>query len=380
MALEEAVVRDRRHLHAHPELSFRERETVAYLRAQVEALGLSPQERGGGLVVDLAGGAGPGRTVAVRADMDALPVEEAEGLPFRSQAPGVMHACGHDAHMAIALGVLRRLVAGRDRLAGRVRFLFQPAEETPPGGALELIRAGALDGVEAIVGLHVNSLLPVGRAQVQSGPLLANSDVFEVEIEGVGGHGSQPHLTVDAALVAAQTVVHLQTVVSRRVDPLQPAVVSVGRIEAGTAHNIIPGRARVVGTVRTLSEGVRERVRAEMERIVRASADLAGASARLVYTEGYPAVVNPEGWPTTVLAETAAEVVGRAGVVQGPPWLAGEDFAYYQRHVPGAFFFLGCGGPDRAPHHSSAFALDEGCLVYGVDILARAAVRLAAGG
>lgn len=380
-ALAPVLLRDRRHLHAHPERSFAERETVAYLRAQIADIGLHAEDCGGGLVVRLTGGGGVGHAVAVRADMDGLPIQEAEGLAFRSQNDGVMHACGHDAHMAIVLGVLRLLARRRDSLRGEVRLLFQPAEETPPGGALDMIRAGALDGVEAIIGLHVNSLLPVGLAQIHPGALLANADVFEVAIEGVGGHGSQPHVTVDAALLAAQTVVNLQTIVSRRLDPLDRAVVTVGEIHTGSAHNIIPATARIRGTVRTFSAATRARIRAEMARIVQATAAGAGAVATLDYLEGYPATINPEGGPTAVLEAAGSDVVGADHVVVGQPWMAGEDFAHYQARIPGAFFFLGCGGGEgEAPHHSSLFRVDEACLPVGVDILARAAVRLAGSG
>jgi len=379
-ALTDELVADRRHLHAHPDLSFREGPTVAYLRGRIESLGLVAEDAGGGLVVRLAGTRGAGRTVGVRADMDGLPVEEAPGLPFRSQNPGVMHACGHDAHMAIALGVVRYLAARRDAFGGEVRFLFQPAEETPPGGALQLIEAGALDGVDAVIGLHVNAALPVGLAQIHPGPLLANADVFDIEIEGVGGHGSSPHQTVDATLVAAQTAVNLQTVVSRKVDPLEPAVVTVGQIEAGTAHNIIPAHARLRGTVRTFSTETQTRVREEMARVVEATAAAAGARARLDYRIGYPATVNPEGGPTAVLEAAGREVLGERRVIQARPWMAGEDFSYYQKRVPGAFFFLGCKeGEHLGPHHSALFRVDEACLPLGVDILARGAVRLTAG-
>jgi amidohydrolase len=374
------VVADRRHLHAHPERSFEERETRAYLAKRIAELGVRAEEVGGGLVVRLRGEGGAGRTVAVRADMDGLPIEEAGDLPFRSQTPGVMHACGHDAHMAIVLGVLRLFARRRATLRGEVRFLFQPAEETPPGGAVELIRGGALADVQAVLGLHVQAQLEVGKAQVQAGPLMANSDVFTVAIEGVGGHGSQPHLTVDPVVVMAQTVANLQTIVSRRMDPHAAVVVTVGEAHAGTAHNIIPQRARLGGTVRTFTPEDRGRVRAEMERIVRHTAEAAGARADLTYTEGYPAVVNPDGPTTAAVADAAAEVLGAAGVVRGPAWMAGEDFAYYQGVTAGTFFFLGAGGPGAAPHHSAAFTVDEACLPYGVDILARALARLTAAG
>ncbi len=378
-ALGPSLVEDRRRLHAQPERSFEERQTVAYLAGAIRDLGLEPEPCGGGLVARLGGAGGSGRTVAVRADMDGLPIEEAEGLDFRSRNAGVMHACGHDAHMAIALGVMRVLAGRRETLRGEVRFLFQPAEELPPGGALQMIAGGALDGVDAIIGLHVNSALEAGKAQIHPGFLLANADVFEIDVAGQGGHGSSPHVCVDAALVAAQILVALQTIVSRRVDPLEPAVVTVGEIHAGTAHNIIPATARLSGTVRTFSAATRATVRGEIERIARAAAAGAGADVDVRYLEGYPAVNNPDGGPTAALEAAGREVLGAENVVVARPWMAGEDFAHYQARVPGAFFFLGSGGSGWAPHHSARFRVDEACLPYGVDILARAAVRLLAG-
>ena len=377
-ALRAAVVEDRRYLHAHPELSFEERETVRYLASRIEAMGLSPEPVAGGLVVRLAGGGGAGRTVALRADMDALPVDEAADVPFRSQTPGVMHACGHDAHMAIALGVMGALARRRATLRGEVRFVFQPGEESPPGGALAMIEAGALRAVDAVIGVHLASELEAGRGDVRPGVVTANSDRFEIAVAGRGGHASRPHLCVDSALCAAQILVALQTIVSRRLDPLEPAVVTVGEIHAGSAPNVIPQTARLSGTVRTFSAHARHVARAEIERISAAVAEGAGATAEVRYVEGYPACANPEGEPTAALQAAVREVLGEGGLVAGRPRLAGDDFAYYGRTAPATFLFLGSGGPDGAPHHSPLFRVDEACLTYGVEIVTRAIERLVA--
>lgn len=372
------VVRDRRALHERPELAMQEDETRAYLRAEIEALGLEAREVAKGLVVDLPGGAGPGRFVGIRADMDGLPVTEPPGPEFRSRNEGRMHACGHDAHMAIALGALRVLTRAQDRLTGAVRFLFQPSEEVPPGGALGMIEAGVLEGLDSVIGLHVWSPLPVGTVQLNRGVLMGNTDSFHVTLTGSGGHGSAPHATIDSVLLAAEIIVNLQQIVSRRVDPLESAVVTVGKVQAGTAPNVIPETAELHGTVRSFTSGVRKLLKREIERVVRSTTDMFGAKADIDYLFGYPAVVNPTSGVPDVVAQVASDVVGRSRVIEAPPSLGGEDFAYFLEHLPGAFFFLGCGTSQTGPHHSPHFGLDEACLPYGVAILTESARRLTA--
>lgn len=372
------VVRDRRALHERPELAMREDETRAYIREQVEALGLVAEEMAKGLVVRLEGQGGPGRHVGIRADMDGLPVTETPGLPFRSRNEGIMHACGHDAHMAIALGALRVLAQERARLTGEVRFLFQPSEEVPPGGALGMIDAGALDGLDSVIGLHVWSPLPVGIVQLNRGVLMGNTDSFHVRLTGSGGHGSAPHATIDTTLLAAEIIVNLQQIVSRRVDPLESAVVTVGQVQAGTAPNVIPETAMLAGTVRSFTPAVRKLLRREIERIIRATTEMFGAKVEIDYLLGYPAVVNPASGVPDVVSQVAAEVLGRDHVMEAAPSLGGEDFAYFLQKLPGAFFFLGCGSDATGPHHSPHFGLDEACLPYGVAILAESARRLTA--
>jgi amidohydrolase len=379
MAMMDELVRWRRHLHRHPELAYAERATLEYLEAELRSLGFAPRRVAGGLVADVDG-ASAGARVAVRADMDGLPLVEQSGEPFASENHGVMHACGHDAHMACALGAARLVMAHRSELAGSVRFIFQPAEEKVPGGALGLIRDGALFGVDGIVGLHVMASAPVGKVQLNRGTLMANADMFHVNVNGVGGHGSRPHETVDAVLVAARMVEHIQGIVSRRVDPLWPVVVTVGQFHAGTAPNIISAHAELGGTVRTYTEEARQRVKAELRRVVEGVARLEGGSAELDYQDGYPAVVNPEHGITDVVWREAEAVVGEGAVFEAAPDPGAEDYAYYMREVPGVFMFLGCGGPGSPPHHSPQFRVDEDCLPLGAAILAGSALRLAKDG
>lgn len=376
--MREELVDWRRHLHRHPELSFQEEETARWVGAQLEAMGVEPRRPWATAVVaDLDGGA-PGPTVAIRADMDGLPVTEATGLDFASERPGVMHACGHDGHTAILLGVARLLSGLRGRWPGRVRLLFQPAEEKIPGGALGLIEHGALEGVDRVIGLHLWSNLPVGQAGINPGVLMANADDFRLVIRGPGGHGSAPHQTVDPVWVAAQLVVALQGVVSRGVDPLQPAVLTVGTFHAGFNFNVIAPAAELTGTVRTFDEATREEVIRRMRALVEHTCAAAGAEYEFEYNRGYPALQNhPE--EARVLAEAARRVLGAGNVDDRyPPNMGGEDFAYYLRERPGAFLLLGAGprqGP-AAPHHSPSFTIDEEALPLGVRILAGAALDL----
>ncbi len=371
----------RRHLHAHPELSYREHDTAAWVAVRLEEAGIPftrPTETG--VTAEIEGGL-PGPTVALRADLDALPVQEENPVEYASRREGVMHACGHDGHVAILLGAAHLLQAGRAELPGRVRLLFQPAEEQPPGGALPLIEAGVLDGVDAVVGMHLWTDLPAGTAAVSPGPVMACADEFRVTVTGRGGHGSQPHQAVDAVVVAAQIVLNLQTVVSRRVDPRRPAVVSVGTVQGGYAFNVIAPSATLTGTVRSFDAATRARIREEMERIVAHTCAMAGATGELRFFGGYPAVDNDEG-VTGAVAAAAREVLGEEGVVAQEPTMGGEDFAYYAERVPACYFFLGARNEAKGivhPHHHPRFDLDEDVLPLGVEILARAARRLLSG-
>jgi amidohydrolase len=328
------------------------------------------------VVADLDGPSS-GPLVALRADIDALPITEETGLPFASARPGVMHACGHDGHTAILLGAAR-LLATRGTAPGRVRLIFQPAEEVPPGGAQALIAGGVLEGVQAIAGLHLWSPLASGRAAAISGPAWAAADRFRAVVRGRSGHGAIPHTAVDALEAACRAVVGLQSIVSRRVDPLQPAVVTVGSLHAGEAFNVIAGEAVLEGTVRAFDEGVRRHIRDQVQAVLAHAAADAGATVQVEYVDGYPPLVNDPA-VTEAMRAVAAAHLGAGAVDDGPREMVADDFARYLERVPGCYLCLGAGGPasGRAhPHHHPRFDIDEAVLPHGVAILAGLALRL----
>ncbi len=371
-SVEEYGIAVRRRLHRNPELSFAEHDTHRYLAEELQGLGCSFRSHlagGTGLHVVL-GGARPGPVVALRADIDALPIQEETGLPFASERPGVMHACGHDVHTAILLATARALKSVEQDLPGTVVLLFQPGEEKNPGGASLMIRDGVLDQpkVDAIFGLHVDPYLEAGRMAFASGPVMAAPDELRVTVTGRGGHGAWPHQTVDPVVTAAQIITLLQQVVARNVDPFQPAVLTVGMIHGGTAHNIIPDEVEFIGTVRTMDEGLRRRMPERIEAVIRGVCEAAGASYRMEYERGYPVLVNhPEATETGRRA--AAAVLGEDRVGRMEPSMGGEDFAYYLERVPGTFARLGARSPgDAAPHglHTSRLMIDESCIAVGV--------------
>lgn len=383
-ALEGELVRWRRHLHRHPEVSFQEHETTAYLAGELEALGLEPVRRTQtGLWADIVGG-GPGPCVLVRADIDALPVAEATGLPFASENPSAMHACGHDTHAAMALGAAKAILARRDALRGTVRVLFQPAEETPPGGAPGMIEAGCLEGVSAAIGQHVLALgsegaRPTGRAYISAGPIMAASGTFFITVKGRGGHGSAPHLSVDAIAVAGEIIGALQHVVSRHVDPMQAAVVTVGTIHGGFNQNVIAPEVTMTGTVRMFDPAVEQRVSTRLMAAARHTAQAFGADVDVKYERGYPVVVN-ESATTMELRSAAQSVLGVEAVEAMVPLMGSEDFAHYGHQVPSAFLWLGAARPgsgeEPVSNHDPHFSPDEAVLPLGAAILAEGALRL----
>jgi amidohydrolase len=369
-ALVADMVRWRRHLHAHPELSSQELETTRFIADLLESWGLEVQrELPTGAVARVRGPRGGGPTLALRADIDALPVTERSDVDFISTVPGRMHACGHDGHTAMLLAAARVLAAHADNLDGEVRLIFQPAEETIEGGARPLVEKGAMDGVDAVLGLHLWSELPTGTVGVRPGPVLASMDEFRVLVRGAGGHGAQPHRGRDALLTAAYLVTAMQSLVSRRVDPMEPAVVTVGTFRAGTAFNILADQARLTGTVRSLSEDVRSRLAAELEAIVREGASSFGTEADFEYLRGAPVLVNDPGM-VDLLAGVAEVIVGAERVTAMKPMMGGDDFAEYARLAPGAYAFVGAAPPGGAfPHHHPAFAIDEAALEIGLRLL-----------
>ncbi|WP_124728009.1 M20 metallopeptidase family protein [Staphylospora marina] len=375
--LHEEMISWRRHFHRHPELSFQEKETSRKVAELLESFGLEVRTGIAGYgVTGLLRGAKPGPTIALRADMDALPIQEENETEYRSEVPGVMHACGHDGHMAMLLGAAKALTSFREELAGQVLFLFQPAEEKLPGGAQGMIREGVLDGVDCVFGLHLWSPLPVGCVGICEKEFMAAADGFEVEIIGRGGHGGLPHKTVDPVLVASHVVINLQALVSRETDPLDSAVISVCTIQGGTGFNVIADTVRMGGTVRCFDLGTRERIIKRMREVIESTCSMFQASCRFEYRPGYPPLINP---PEEVrfAARLAEQIVSPERVVTLPKVMGGEDFAYYLQQRPGAFLFVGAGNTERgitAPHHHSRFDIDERSLKIGAEWLVRIAL------
>ncbi len=368
------MVEIRRALHKWPELAYQEEKTAGLIAEKLSELGITSQTgvAGTGVVADLGQGE---PVVALRADMDALPLQEETGLPFASRVPGVMHACGHDGHVAILLGAAA--ILKEKGLKGRVRLLFQPAEEKG-AGAKAMIEAGALKGVSAIFGGHIDRHFQVGEIAVNPGLICAYTDSFFLNIRGKGGHAAWPHEAIDAVVVGSLLVMSIQTIVSREVNPAYPCVVTVGRFEGGSAHNVIAETARLEGTIRSTHPEVRQRIIAGLKRMAHGVAELHRAQIDLEIQEGYPPVVNTPR-ETLWAKEAAKRVVGEAGVVaQKHPSLGGEDFAFYLQQVPGCFVRFGAAkkGLEGVPAHSPRFDFDEGVLPIGAAFLAEVA-RLA---
>lgn len=370
----------RRDLHAHPELAFQEERTAGIAEARLRAAGLEVRTglaRTG--VVGILRGGRPGRTVLVRADMDALPIQEASEAPYRSQIPGCMHACGHDGHTAIAVVLAEILSERRAEMAGTLVFVFQPAEETT-SGALPMIEAGVMDDptADAVVGLHLWNDLPVGTVAISPGPVFGSVDEIVISIEGRGGHGAIPHQAVDPIVAAAHAVTTLQTIVSRETAPLDTAVVTIGTIHAGTAFNIIPDRVEMRGTIRAFSGEIRERTLRRVEEIVAGVAGAVRCGAKVANRFGCPPAVN-DAAVASVVREVATGVVTGDRVVDQKPTTGGDDMAYFLQRAPGCYFAVGSHNRDRgldAPHHNPRFDFDEEALVIGAKVLGGSALRL----
>jgi hippurate hydrolase len=365
----------RRRLHRVPEVGLDLPRTQAIVLGSLDGLGLSVST-GDALtsVVGVLDGAGQGPTVLLRADMDALPVVEATGLPFASELDGAMHACGHDAHMAMLVGAARLLAGRRNELHGRVAFVFQPGEEGHGGGRIILEeglldRWGSVGPVVATFALHVWPTMPSGVAHTRGGPLMASSDILHAEFVGKGGHASAPHLALDPVPVAAEAVLALQTYVARRTDPLDPVVLTIGQISSGTASNVIPEAASLLGTLRALSEDARARVKREVPALLEGLARAHGLEGRSWWEDGYPVTVNDPGIAGVAL-DVATDVLGAENAVDMPlPVMASEDFSYLLQRVPGAMVFLGVRPPgvdDPAPLHSNRMILDEDAMAAGI--------------
>lgn len=378
-SVREAVVGWRRHLHQHPELSFHEERTSQFVADTLESFGgLEITRPTPTSVVARLMGSRPGPVLAMRADMDALPIQERNTHDFVSSTPGVMHACGHDGHTSMLLGAAGVLAGQCDRVAGEVRFLFQHAEELHPGGAEEMVRAGVMDGVDVVIGAHLWLPLPFGQVAVKAGPLMAAPDTFQVVIQGAGGHAALPQQTVDPIAIAAQVISNLQHIVSRNVDPIQSAVVSVTRIAGGTTTNVIPGSVEFAGTARTFDPALRDSIPELMQRIIGGVTAAHGAQYTMKYERGYRPVVNDRS-ASELVQRAVVRALGKDALVEATPTMGGEDFSGYLQRAPGAFFFIGARCDEQGiihPHHHECFDIDERALDYGTRIFVAAAAEL----
>jgi len=374
--LQPTIVELRRRLHQKPELGFREHLTSELISQKLQEWGIEHQTgiAQTGIVATIHGDK-PGKVLAIRADMDALPIQEQNDVPYRSQHDGVMHACGHDGHTAIALSVAFYLSQHRQDFTGTVKIIFQPAEEGP-GGAKPMIEAGVLQNpqVDAIIGLHLWNNLPLGTVGVRNGALMAATESFRCTIQGKGGHGAIPQQTVDSILVAAHIVTALQTIVARNVSPLESAVVTVGEIHAGTAVNVIADTAYLSGTVRYFNPALGELIPQRLEQVIAGVCQIHGATYKLDYQRHYPAVINDAKIAELVRSVAEGVIETPLGIVPECQTMGGEDMSFFLEAVPGCYFFLGSANPDKDlayPHHHPRFNFDETALGMGVEIFVR---------
>ncbi|MFF2878098.1 M20 family metallopeptidase [Gottfriedia sp. NPDC057991] len=375
----EEVIKWRRHFHQYPELSFHEEKTAQYVYDTLQSFGnLEISRPTKTSVMARLIGSQPGKVLAIRADMDALPIEEENTFEFTSKNPGVMHACGHDGHTAMLLGTAKILTSLKDKIKGEVRFLFQHAEELYPGGAEEMVQAGVMDGVDMIIGAHLWAPMKLGTVGVAYGPMMAAPDTFYITVEGKGGHAALPHDTIDSIAIASQVVTNLQHIVSRNTDPLDNLVVSVTKFIGGTTHNVIPGSVEICGTVRSFNADLRKSVPELMERVIKGITEAHGAQYKFNYEFGYRPVINDEHI-TKAIEETILEVFDEKTLDLMKPNMGGEDFSAFQQKAPGTFFYVGAGNKEKDisyPHHHARFTIDEDALEIGVNLFVHATFKL----
>ncbi|WP_085524363.1 amidohydrolase [Tuberibacillus sp. Marseille-P3662] len=377
--VKDQVVEWRRFLHQYPELSFQEEETSQFVYETLQSFGsLEVSRPTKTSVTARLVGALPGKSLAMRADMDALPIEEENEFDFASKHPGVMHACGHDGHTAMLLGAAKVLTELQEHIQGEVLFIFQHAEELQPGGAQEMVEVGVMDGIDKVIGLHLFSPVPVGQIGITYGPMTANCDTFDIQIKGQGGHASQPEAGIDPIAIGSQVLNNLQHIVSRSLDPAEKLVVSVTKFHGGTAYNVIPETVNLGGTVRSFSQDVREQTRAKIESIVKGVTEAHGASYEIDYQWGYSSVMN-DSEVTQEVEDMVTEVLGSDYVLQAPPQMGSEDFSAFSQQTPGCFIGVGAGNEDKGmvhPHHHPRFTIDEDALEDGLKILVNAPFKL----
>ena len=371
------IIKIRRDIHKHPELSFQEFRTAKLVSDSLKKFGLEVDENIGKTgVVGILKGARPGKTIAFRADMDALPIQETSDLSYKSVNDGVMHACGHDAHTAMLLVAAEILSKNIEQISGKIKFIFQPAEEGF-GGAKFMIDDGALEGVEEIYGLHVWNYQESGTIGLKSGPVMAAADKFEIIINGIGGHGAAPQGTVDCVIVSSYLIQSLQTIVSRNTNPIDSTAITIGQINGGYNFNIIADKVILKGTARSYTEENRLMIKKRLQEIINGTESMFNAKIELIYEDGYPPVINDIA-TTKKLSRIANKIVGNKLI---SPYLSmgGEDFSYFAQKVPGCFFFLGTmpNGKDKmsTPHHCSHFDIDEYSMVIGTSVFVELALQ-----
>lgn len=370
--LQDDLIETRRYLHMNPELSFQEKNTANYIANFYKSLNIPfVKDVGGNGVIARIKGKLPGKIVALRADFDALPIQDEKNVPYKSKVPNVMHACGHDGHTAILLTLAKAFYALREELKGTVVLLHQHAEEQAPGGAKPILQSGELDDVEAVFGTHLWSMTPVGTIQTTSGACMAGVDKFEITIQGKGGHGGYPHDTHDSITIGSELVLRLQQIVSRSINPMDTAVVTIGEFKAGNAFNIIADSAKIIGTVRYFKQSVQETIISEMTNAVKGLEISHGVQANLDYEAGYPPLINHKEEAKLVLAAARAIPEVKHSEFTEPN-MAGEDFAYYMKEKRGAFFFTGAMPENAFPHHHPKFDINENALTIAAKVLANA--------
>lgn len=377
--IQEKLINIRRTIHMHPELAFEEHATAQLIYNYLKDLDIevTPGIAKTG-VVGLIRGNQPGKTVAIRADMDALPMTEENECEYKSTVPGKMHACGHDVHVTCLLGAAEILSRLKGKLNGNIKLLFQPAEEGV-GGALPMIEEGVLENpkVDACIAAHVWPDIPAGKIVVKNGPIMASPDDFEIIIKGKSGHGAMPHAAVDPIVIGCHVVNTLQTIVSRKIDPLNPAVISICYFHSGTCTNVIPDTATIKGTARTIDPELRRKIASLIEETVAGVVKAMGGEYEFDFKYLYPPTIN-DNIITDVLANSASKIIGKSNILWGrEPSMGGEDFAYFAEKVPSTFFRLGCGNPEKGithPIHSTKFDVDEDCIAVGASILTQFAV------
>tara|TARA_Y100000590_G_scaffold448947_1_gene586350 strand:- start:620 stop:1783 length:1164 start_codon:yes stop_codon:yes gene_type:complete len=367
--IEDLIIYWRQDFHQYPELSFEEYRTADVISKELHSMGIEPKVNIGktGVIADLK--FGDGKKIGLRADMDALPIQETNNIKFKSKNDGVMHACGHDGHMAMLLGVAKALTQNENKYNGTIRFIFQPAEEGQ-GGARYMIKDGCLDGLDEIYGLHLWNYQPLGEVGVKDGPVMAAADMFDIKIKGIGGHGAAPQGTIDTIIVASYLIQALQTIVSRNTNPLDNTVITIGEIRGGHNFNVIADEVELSGTTRAYTEENRNLIKTRMTEIIHGIASSFNAEIVFNYKDGYPPTINHTA-PTEKVLEASRKVVGKKA---GDLYLSmgGEDFAYYLQQVPGCFFFIGSAPNENklfeTPHHCSHFNMDERALLIGPSI------------